>query len=166
MPHLVCSAVQIVNRILYTLWYPAQGFGSGLIFTGSGSVIFSRPDPEPDPSVIFFFHIFLKVFLENFLENRIQTKAPDPTGFGTETLRLKPRTDGKRIVSQKDCRRIGNGWQKDNRRTNSIIYSLTSFYYPFASRLLSFCKSWKERVFVILYFMWLICLSLVNKKYI
>ena len=29
----------------------------------------------------------------------------------------KSRTDGKRMASQKDSRRIQNGWQKDGRRT-------------------------------------------------
>ena len=49
-----------------------QGFGSGLLLTGSGSnlsrqtgsgsMIFSRPDPDPETSVLEIFHLFYDDF--------------------------------------------------------------------------------------------------------
>ena len=70
---LVCRTV-LISEKGWKLHVHAsiQGFGSGLILTwsgsnlsvqtGSGSMIFSRPDPDPDTSVLKIFHRFYDYF--------------------------------------------------------------------------------------------------------
>ena len=61
---------------------------------------------------------------------------------GLSNLRRKPRTDRRRMLSQKDNRRISNGVQRDGKRiTEGYFFPsallLTSFCHPFAILLRS-----------------------------
>ena len=73
-----------------------QGFGSGLILTGSGSMIFSRPDPDPDTLKIF--HLFYDYFLFIFFINKYRTLSASFFCFGI--WGLKPDPDSEKFENR------------------------------------------------------------------
>ena len=90
--------------------------------------------------------MFVRTFIEQpdnkFFLSAARGAKPRSAGYPTPQKKLiKPRTDSMRIRSQKDSRRIAEGWQKNSRRTSLMIYPfnipLLSEYHPFAIRLWS-----------------------------
>ena len=87
-----------------------------------------------------FLFFLIRVRFPIFVHLLLEPADPDPVNFQIQSqipsyfvllLSRKPRKDSKiRTGSQKDRRRIANGWQKDSRTIWWFII-LTSFCYPF-----------------------------------
>ena len=97
--------------------------------------------------------MFVRTFIEQpdnkFFLSAARGAKPRSAGYPTPQKKLiKPRTDSMRIRSQKDSRRIAEGWQKNSRRTSLMIYPfnirLPPLCYPNTIRLLFVCDHWKE----------------------